>query len=132
MLVVACRARCHDHQNRNRALVTCIRFRHPDEVPALIAALEAACLTEGRIPSTIERTLGIMIDQRPEGDRTPMVNPAVVPLTGTTQEIAVALRAFAAHGISHLQIIPVIQGARGSTRSHPCSKNTLGVECVKT
>ncbi len=86
---------------------------HPDEVGPLIAALESACLAEGRDPATIGRTLGIMVDQRPEGERTPMANPSVIPLSGTNEEIAEALRQFAGHGISHLQIVPVIQGVAG-------------------
>lgn len=86
---------------------------HPDEVPPLTAALDAACVAAGREPSTVGRTIGIMVDQRPEHQRTPYTGAGAQPLTGTPEEIAAAIRAFAAQGVSHLQIATVIQGVPG-------------------
>jgi len=86
---------------------------HPGEVAPLIAALDAACVAEGRDPASIGRTLGIKLDQRPEGERTPMANPSVAPLSGTNEQIVDALRSFPDQGFSHLQIVPVIQGVAG-------------------
>jgi alkanesulfonate monooxygenase SsuD/methylene tetrahydromethanopterin reductase-like flavin-dependent oxidoreductase (luciferase family) len=85
---------------------------HPDEVAPLTAALDAACIAAGREPASVGRTVGIMVDQRPEHARTPLASGAQ-PLAGTPEEIATAIRAFAAQGISHLQVSTVIQGVAG-------------------
>jgi probable F420-dependent oxidoreductase len=85
---------------------------HPDEVPALVAALDAACAAAGRDPASIGRTVGIMVDQRTGADRGTRVGQSQ-PLAGTPEEIAAAIRAIAAHGVSHIQIVPVVQGVAG-------------------
>lgn len=85
---------------------------HPDEVPPLTAALDSACTTAGRDPGTIDRTIGIMVDQRPGAVRGSKVG-ASQPLAGTPEEIAEGIRAIAAHGISQIQIVPVVQGVAG-------------------
>src|SRR4029079_4467179 len=93
---------------------------HPEQVPPLQAAVDAACAGIGRDPATLVRTLGIGVDQRP-----PSAPPTYVPgtaryisspancLTGTPEEIADHLRAFAAQGITHIQVTPGIQGVAG-------------------
>jgi alkanesulfonate monooxygenase SsuD/methylene tetrahydromethanopterin reductase-like flavin-dependent oxidoreductase (luciferase family) len=93
---------------------------HPDEVPPLQSAVDAACAGIGRDPATLVRTLGIGVDQRP-----PSAPPTHVPgtasylsslasfLTGTPEEIAEHVRAFAREGISHIQVTPRIQGVAG-------------------
>jgi probable F420-dependent oxidoreductase len=86
---------------------------HPDEVAPLVAAVDAACAEAGRDPTTLGRTLGIMVDQRPAGERPPLPGSSAQPLAGTPEEIAAAIRAMAAQGISHLQVVPVIQGVAG-------------------
>jgi probable F420-dependent oxidoreductase len=86
---------------------------HPDEVAPLVAAVDAACAEAGRDPTTLGRTLGIMVDQRPAGERPPLPGSGAQPLAGTPEEIAAAIRAMAAQGISHLQVVPVIQGVTG-------------------
>lgn len=86
---------------------------HPDEVPALTAALDAACAKAGRDPRTIDRTIGILVDQRPPEARDGIGGAHAQPLTGTREEIADAIRAFGAHGISHIQISPAIPGMAG-------------------
>lgn len=86
---------------------------HPDEMPALNDAVEAACAKVGRDPSTLARTVGIGIDQRPASDR-PTLNPGdPEPLSGTPEEIAEAIREFGRHGVTHIQIAPRIPGAAG-------------------
>jgi alkanesulfonate monooxygenase SsuD/methylene tetrahydromethanopterin reductase-like flavin-dependent oxidoreductase (luciferase family) len=85
---------------------------HPDEVPPLIEALNRACDAANRDPGTIERTIGIMVDQRPGADRGTKVG-ASEPLAGTPEQIAEGIRAIAAHGVSQIQIVPVVQGVAG-------------------
>ncbi len=87
---------------------------HPDELPAMRDAVDAACVKVGRDPATLTRTLGIMVDQRPEGERGP--TGASIPLTGTDEEIAAGIRAFAEGGITHIHIVPTIQGTAGIER----------------
>jgi alkanesulfonate monooxygenase SsuD/methylene tetrahydromethanopterin reductase-like flavin-dependent oxidoreductase (luciferase family) len=81
---------------------------HPRAVPALREAVDAACRAAGRNPATLERTVAVAIS--PAGAAvSPRAFPppgAVVPLAGTPEELAAALRAFAAEGIAHIQLVP--------------------------
>jgi probable F420-dependent oxidoreductase len=86
---------------------------HVDELPPLQAALEAACADVGRDPATIVRTIGIGVDQRPASERPPHTPGMPEYLTGSAEEIAEHLRAFARAGVSHMQITPRIQGVAG-------------------
>ena len=87
---------------------------HPDEVPPLTAALDEACRAAGRDPATIGRTIGIMVDQRPPSERPELPGSSKAEfLTGSPEEIADALRRFAAHGIDHIQVATAIQGVAG-------------------
>lgn len=86
---------------------------HPDEVAPLLAALDAACRDAGRDPATIGHTIGIMVDQRPDAERTPLPGSRATPLTGSPEEIAAAIRAIAAQGVEHIQIVPAINGVPG-------------------
>lgn len=87
---------------------------HPDELPAMREAVDAACAAVGRDPASLTRTIGIMVDQRPEGHRGG--TGAAIPLTGTDREIAAGIRAFAEGGIEHIHIVPTIQGLAGIER----------------
>ena len=79
----------------------------PEEILPLRAQVDAACRAEGREPATLGRTAAVMIDTlgRRAGPNVP-VRPGLAPepLTGSPEELAAALRAFAAEGISHLQV----------------------------
>jgi alkanesulfonate monooxygenase SsuD/methylene tetrahydromethanopterin reductase-like flavin-dependent oxidoreductase (luciferase family) len=87
---------------------------HPDEVPQLTGALDEACATAGRDPATIGRSIGIMIDQRAASERPQLPGSSKAEfLTGTNEEIAESLRAFAGHGIDHIQVTTAIQGVAG-------------------
>lgn len=86
---------------------------HPDEVAPLVAAVDAACSAAGRDPATLQRTVGILVDQRPASERTGRDASGREPLAGEPEEIAAGIRAIAAQGISHIQIVPVIQGVAG-------------------
>jgi alkanesulfonate monooxygenase SsuD/methylene tetrahydromethanopterin reductase-like flavin-dependent oxidoreductase (luciferase family) len=92
---------------------------YADQVPTLRAAVDAACREVGRDPATLERTVGIAVDQR-DPDVRPRI-PAYAglpaeqrqPLTGTPPEIAAELRRFRDEGIAQVQIAPLIDGVAG-------------------
>ena len=91
---------------------------HPDQVPPLRAAVDAACAEIGRDPATLGRTVGILVDQREPGERagferSPLAPSGPEPLVGTPAELADALRRFAAEGIGHVQVTPVVNGVAG-------------------
>ncbi len=77
------------------------------EIPPLRATVDAACAAVGRDPATLGRTASVLVDfiNRPETPpihNRPHANPTAI--TGTPEEIAAQLRAFADEGISHVQI----------------------------
>ena len=91
---------------------------YADQVPAQRAVIDAACAEVGRDPATLQRTIGIQVDQtagraRHYPAQTPLTEGQHQPLTGTPETIAAELRRFAAEGISHVQISPVIDGVAG-------------------
>lgn len=73
----------------------------PSLIPPYLADVDAACRDVGRDPKTLQRTLGIEVDMSGKppaaGD-----NP---PMSGTPEELAETIRAFAALGASHLQLL---------------------------
>jgi alkanesulfonate monooxygenase SsuD/methylene tetrahydromethanopterin reductase-like flavin-dependent oxidoreductase (luciferase family) len=71
---------------------------HPDSVPPLREAVDAACRAVGRDPATLERTLAIGVAL---GGRTIF---GAEPVSGSTEAVAEALRAFAREGIDHVQV----------------------------
>ena len=87
---------------------------HPDELPPLTEEVDEACRRVGRDPATLTRTLGIMVDQRPAAERSQMGTSQ--PLSGTDEEIAAGIRAFAAGGISHIHVVSAIQCEAGIER----------------
>jgi alkanesulfonate monooxygenase SsuD/methylene tetrahydromethanopterin reductase-like flavin-dependent oxidoreductase (luciferase family) len=96
---------------------------YADQIPALRAAVDAACAEVGRDPGTLMRTLGIAIDQRPSAAEAARNYPEVStvnlsattrqPLAGTPAEIAAELRRFGDEGVAGVQIAPVIDGLAG-------------------
>ena len=79
----------------------------PEALPPLLANLDAACRDVGRDPAEIERTCAVLVAMpgargRAAGDPTDRGAP---PLTGTTEELADAMRRYAAVGISHVQLV---------------------------
>ncbi|MBA3518938.1 MAG: LLM class flavin-dependent oxidoreductase [Rhizobiales bacterium] len=67
----------------------------------LLARVDAACNTAGRDPATLERSAAVFVEVGPH-EPSAMTQP---PLTGSTEEIAAGLRAYADAGISHLQVV---------------------------
>ena len=79
----------------------------PEGLAPLLAKLDAACRDVGRDPATVERTCAVLVGLteavgRPSGDPTDNPTP---PLTGSPEELADALRAYAGSGIGHVQLI---------------------------
>ncbi|HYH93111.1 MAG TPA: LLM class flavin-dependent oxidoreductase [Candidatus Saccharimonadales bacterium] len=76
-------------------------LRRLDEVPPLLAALDAACQAVGRDPSTMTRSVEVLVGtsaSRPERAAEER------EIRGTASDIAAELRRFAALGIDHLQV----------------------------
>jgi alkanesulfonate monooxygenase SsuD/methylene tetrahydromethanopterin reductase-like flavin-dependent oxidoreductase (luciferase family) len=72
---------------------------HPDVVPPMRERIDAACRAEGRDPASLERSLAVQIAFF--GRRV----PGSEPITGSPEEVAASLRALAAEGIGHVQVI---------------------------
>jgi len=76
-----------------------------DVIPEMRAQIDAACREVGRDPATLERTVSIMVDQTGTREIGDSMKPSTAdPLTGSPEEIADGIRAFAAEGISHVQL----------------------------
>jgi alkanesulfonate monooxygenase SsuD/methylene tetrahydromethanopterin reductase-like flavin-dependent oxidoreductase (luciferase family) len=80
----------------------------PDGVPRLRDTVDEAARAAGRDPGEIERTVAVLVQLpggtgRVMGDTDP--KQEVAPLRGTPAEMADELRAYAAEGIGHVQLV---------------------------
>ncbi len=73
---------------------------HPDMVPPMREAVDAACRKAGRDPATLERSVSVLVDCSGFG----WYPDWLTPLTGSAEELAESFREFAREGISHLQV----------------------------
>jgi alkanesulfonate monooxygenase SsuD/methylene tetrahydromethanopterin reductase-like flavin-dependent oxidoreductase (luciferase family) len=83
-------------------------------IPRLRAAVDAACVAEGRDPATLARTAGVLVEVAgsvpyPPGYPAWSTGPGQRAgqgelLQGTPDELAEAFRAYAREGISHIQL----------------------------
>jgi alkanesulfonate monooxygenase SsuD/methylene tetrahydromethanopterin reductase-like flavin-dependent oxidoreductase (luciferase family) len=76
-------------------------------LPGVLEKVDAACADVGRKPGEVERTTTVLVQfpggtGRTSGDSG---KRGVEPLRGSPEEIASALRAYAALGISHIQLV---------------------------
>ncbi|MFN8591786.1 MAG: LLM class flavin-dependent oxidoreductase [Thermomicrobiales bacterium] len=69
-------------------------------LPPLQELVDAACVAAGRNPAEIMRTATVYVVVGPSG----YAEPDVDPISGSPEEIAAALRAFADVGVTHLQV----------------------------
>ena len=82
----------------------------PGAIPPLRAAVDAACREVGRDPATVERTAAVLVDlpgrrALPGGDAFADVRVGLgPPIAGSPEDLAQLLRAYAAEGITHLQV----------------------------
>jgi len=79
----------------------------PAGIGPLRERVDAAARAAGRDPSEVQRTVAVQVRLpggrgRVQGDT---ANDAVPPVDGAPEEIATALRAFAAEGIAHVQLV---------------------------
>jgi len=91
-------------------------------IPPLRAAVNAACAEVGRDPATLGRTASVLIDFKDNPAEPPIFNrPHANPtaITGSPEEMAAQLRAFAAEGISHIQIWTSPRTVEGIERLAP-------------
>jgi probable F420-dependent oxidoreductase len=72
-------------------------------IPKFRDTLDAACEKLGRDPATLERTAAVMVDFDGAYGRPGQPVPS---LTGSAEELAEEMRAYAREGISHVQIYP--------------------------
>jgi probable F420-dependent oxidoreductase len=87
----------------------------PDGVPPLRELVDAACREVGRDPAEVERTVAVQVrlpggQGRVQGDHAKDAPP---PLEGDPTEMAEVLRAYAAQGIGHVQLVmdPITRGS---------------------
>lgn len=78
----------------------------PEGVAALREKVDAACRSVGREPATLQRTVAVLV-QVDTGEISRRGGPPekAQPLRGSTEDVAEQLRAFAAEGISHVQLV---------------------------
>ena len=89
------------------------------KVPALRDGVDAACEGVSVDPSSIERTVSIIVDQSGRHEVPASMDPdTAVPLSGTPEEIAAGLQAFADEGIRHIQIYLVPNTLESIERFH--------------
>ena len=74
----------------------------PEAIIPTMAAVDAACATLGRNPDTLQRSVSVQIDYP---DAVPNRAPGAQPLSGSPQQLADVLCAFAGVGIDHLQVV---------------------------
>jgi alkanesulfonate monooxygenase SsuD/methylene tetrahydromethanopterin reductase-like flavin-dependent oxidoreductase (luciferase family) len=83
---------------------------NPTAIPPLRDAVDTACRAARRDPASLGRTAAVLVDLAGEDIFGPDVpaslreRKTVRPLTGSPRQLAAALSAFAAEGISHLQV----------------------------
>lgn len=78
-----------------------------DQLAGVLHKVDSACAQVGRDPGEVLRTTTVLVQLaggagRASGDGD---KGGAVPLRGSTQEIAAGLRAYARHGIGHLQLV---------------------------
>ncbi len=79
----------------------------PESIRTLNAAVDAACQQAGRDPATLERSASLLVDVAGHGypgDYWVADARAGQALSGSTEELATALRAYADAGIGHVQV----------------------------
>ncbi len=98
----------------------------PEEADPLLARIDAACADVGRDPATLERTFGLLVDApgwvaSEHDDFTTIHRLGIKPaLTGSAEEIAAGLNAFADRGTSHVQVWLGPNTREGSRRWRRC------------
>ena len=79
----------------------------PEGVDPLGQTVDAACLSAGRNPREIERTVAVLIEMPGSTGRKDVYESGqeVKPLRGNAEQVAEELRKYAGHGIGHVQLV---------------------------
>jgi alkanesulfonate monooxygenase SsuD/methylene tetrahydromethanopterin reductase-like flavin-dependent oxidoreductase (luciferase family) len=78
----------------------------PSGIAPLRERVDAACLEVGRDPSTLERTVAVLLQlENGRAARRGGSEEEAPPLTGSPDELAAHLGDFAAEGIAHVQLV---------------------------
>jgi probable F420-dependent oxidoreductase len=78
----------------------------PEGIEDLRRDVDAACVDVGRDPASLERTVAVLVQvETGEVARRGGPQEKAPPIRGSAEEIAAALRGFAAEGISHVQLV---------------------------
>jgi alkanesulfonate monooxygenase SsuD/methylene tetrahydromethanopterin reductase-like flavin-dependent oxidoreductase (luciferase family) len=82
---------------------------HPDGIAPARQAMDAACVRLGRDPTTLARTVSVLIDlpglpRAPDGSEWAGLWSSFPRVTGTPAELAELLRAVADQGVDHVQV----------------------------
>jgi alkanesulfonate monooxygenase SsuD/methylene tetrahydromethanopterin reductase-like flavin-dependent oxidoreductase (luciferase family) len=94
----------------------------PESIPPLRAQVDAACQAVGRDPATVGRTATVLVDYIGTDDvALRLMRPASKPegIVGDAPEVAAALLAFAAEGISQIQVFLQPNNLAGIERFAP-------------
>lgn len=92
----------------------CSTASSADEVPARRALVDEACRAVGRNPAEVGRSVSIMVNLTDARDIPKSMAPSTAqPLSGSPEEIAAGMRAFAEQGIDHLQVYLIPNTVRG-------------------
>ena len=76
----------------------------PGAFDGYLTLLEEACEAAGRDPSTIGRSVGVIVETTE--DHSAEASDMGVPIAGTPDEIAATIREFAHRGFTRLEIVP--------------------------
>jgi probable F420-dependent oxidoreductase len=78
----------------------------PEGLEPILRQVDEACRAVGRDPATLEKTSAVLVGMPTGSGRTTMYDEgAVAPLSGSTDEIAEGLRAYAALGLAEVQLV---------------------------
>ena len=89
-------------------------------IPPIREVVDAACQAAGRDPATLGRTVAAYVDfTDTPGGPTSFNGSGAPALTGTPEEIAAGLRAYADEGIEHVQVHILPMTAVGIERFVP-------------
>jgi probable F420-dependent oxidoreductase len=73
-----------------------------EKLQLLLESVDSACASMGRAPETLGRTAAVNVEVIPSAQ----APKSVAPLTGAPEDLALRLMAYAAIGVTHLQIWP--------------------------
>jgi alkanesulfonate monooxygenase SsuD/methylene tetrahydromethanopterin reductase-like flavin-dependent oxidoreductase (luciferase family) len=79
----------------------------PAKLPPLMRRLDDACLKVGRNPATLKRTVALLVQVRGGAGRQSAYSEGreILPIAGTSQQIAETIREVGKIGIDHVQLV---------------------------